>query len=41
MPENGLASGFLQRCQLQGRVLVVGRDAGVAVLHRSILKPDI
>jgi hypothetical protein len=32
-----LASGLLQRCELQGGVLVVGRYAGVAVFHRSIL----
>jgi hypothetical protein len=32
-----LASGPLQRCELQGGVLIVGRDAGVAVFHRPIV----
>jgi hypothetical protein len=31
--ENRLASGLLERGQLQGRRLVAGRNAGVAVLH--------
>src|SRR5712691_8249512 len=30
-----LASGFLQGRQLQGGILVLGRDAGVAVFHAS------
>ena len=33
-----LASGFLQGGELQSRVLVLGRDAGVTVFHASYLK---
>jgi len=31
--KDSLASGFLQGRELQGGVLVLGRDAGVTVLH--------
>jgi hypothetical protein len=39
--EYGLASGFLQRGKLQRWVLVIGRDAGVAVFHAAHFDPDI
>jgi hypothetical protein len=35
--EDGLASGFLQSRELQGGILIVGRDAGVAVFHAPIM----
>src|SRR5229473_5335912 len=36
--KNFLASDFLQGRELQGGVLVLGRDAGIAVFHASNLK---
>ena len=36
-----LASGFLQGRELQGGILVLGRDAGVTVFHVSNLKHQI
>jgi hypothetical protein len=41
IPEYCLAPGFLQRSELHGGILVVGRDAGIAVFHRPIFEPDI
>src|SRR6266851_2425175 len=35
--KNFLASGFFQGGELQGRILVHGRDAGVAVFHALLL----
>jgi hypothetical protein len=39
--EHGLASGLLQRRELQCGVLVAGRDAGVAYFHCPHFDPDI
>jgi hypothetical protein len=36
--KNFLAPGFLQGGELQGGVLVLGRDAGIAIFHASNLK---
>jgi hypothetical protein len=35
--ENRFTPGTLQRGELQGRGLVVGRDVGVAVFHRPVM----
>ena len=40
-PNRSSSPGLLQRCELQGRGLVVRRDAGVAVFHALHFALDI
>ena len=39
--EHGFTAGLLQGCELQGGVLVLGRDASVAVFHARQYETDL